>query len=117
MPQRSTSTTTWPLPGSGAGRSTTSSFAFSQATAFMRADDTPPAGPWVDRFSVRQISGWTPYVAACEDRTMRRAALAPLLMLLAFAAPARADLPSLELRWHLDGFDQQALTTPDSSGR
>src|SRR4051794_32672016 len=98
MPQRSTSTTTWPLPGSGAGRSTTSSFAFSQATAFMRADDTPPAGHGSTGSPYGQSSGWTPYVAACEDRTMRRAALAPLLMLLAFAAPARADLPSLELR-------------------
>src|SRR3954452_14314893 len=39
MPQRSTSTTTCPLPGSGAGRSTTSSLAFSQATAFMRGEE------------------------------------------------------------------------------
>src|SRR4051794_18811463 len=48
---------------------------------------------------------------------MRRTAFALLLLMsLAFAAPARADLPSLELRWHLDDFDAQALTTPDSSG-
>src|SRR4051794_27662652 len=35
MPHRRTSITTWPLAGSGAGRSTSSSFAFSQVTAFM----------------------------------------------------------------------------------
>jgi hypothetical protein len=48
---------------------------------------------------------------------MTRCLSLAFLVLVVLVPAARADLPSLELRWHLDEFDAQALTTLDSSGR